>query len=609
MLRISDIGKSYGGQVIFDRASLMVQPRERIGLVGRNGSGKTTLFKMIIGEEEPDSGSIIVPTGYRTGHIEQHLNFLKPTLIDECCLGLLPEEIHDRYKAERILFGLGFTNDDLQKPPNTFSGGFQVRLNLAKVLVSNPNLLLLDEPTNYLDIVSIRWIIEFLRSWKHELILISHDRNFMDSVTTHTAIIHRKSMRKLAGNTAKLYAQIDMDETVYEQTRQNELKQRKHMEQFVERFRSKATKASAAQSRIKMLEKLPKREALENESELRFKFQYLPVHAKRLLEASGIAFGYGSEKPLFSELDITVHPEDRIAVIGKNGKGKSTLIKVLAGELKPQSGEILMHPDIALGYFGQTNIELLEPKLTVEEEISSANPSLGRTSVRSICGCMMFGGSHAEKKIQVLSGGEKSRVMFGKIIAAPSNVLLLDEPTNHLDMQSVDAMVDALNKYNGAAILVTHNEMILRSIATRLLVFQDERVTWFNGGYDEFLRKVGWLDEKEEKAKKEKTGSKKALRQQRGSIIEERSRVLGPLKIEIDRLEEKIVELEKKQAETLARLETASRNQNAADIACFSKFIKEMTLEIENCFSRLEIVDKEYERLSAIYTERLSAVE
>ncbi len=608
MLRIDNIDKSYGAQILFDKASLQVQAHERIGLVGRNGSGKSTLFRMILGEVEPDAGSIIVPNGYRIGHVEQHLNFTEPTLLDEGCLGLPADEIHDRYKVERVLFGLGFKEADLASPPESFSGGFQVRLNLAKVLVSNPNLLLLDEPTNYLDIVSIRWIEKFLRRWKHELIVISHDREFMDSVTTHTAAIHRERIRKMSGSTTKLSDQIEMDEVVYEQTRQNEEKQRKQMERFVDRFRYKATKASAAQSRIKMLEKLPEREALSTISNLKFSFQNERIHAKRLLEAGGLQFRYDPDTPLIDNIDVTISPGDRVAVIGKNGRGKSTLIRLLAGDLVSESGEINLHPRASLGYFGQTNVDQLNPDLSVEEEVASSNPSLSYTSVRSICGSMMFGGDLALKKIKVLSGGERSRVMLGKIIARPSNVLLLDEPTNHLDMQSIDAMVEAFSVYDGALVLVTHNEMVLRSVVNRLLVFQDEGVTWFNGGYDEFLEKVGWGDEKEEVIKRTSANPKKAIRQQRGAIIAERSSRLRPLEKEIKDLEERISDLETLQAATNSELEYASQSQDGSKIVELSKRSKDLALEVEEAFNRLEVVDKEYEALSVEYAERLESI-
>lgn len=609
MLRIDNIDKSYGGQIIFSKASLQVQPRERVGLVGRNGCGKTTILQMILGEVDPDDGTIIIPKGYRIGHVAQHLRFTMPTVLEEGCLGLMPDEIYDHYKVEAILSGLGFSEADMQLPPSNFSGGFQVRLNLAKALVSHPNLLLLDEPTNYLDIVSIRWIIKFLRSWKHELVIISHDREFMDCITTHTALIHRKKIRKLPGGTAKIYAQIAQDEKVHEKTRVNEAKQREHIEAFVKRFRAQASKASVVQSRLKLLEKLPNLQELESIPNLDFSFRQAPFEADRSMEVEDISFGYDPSNMLIEDLGMMIHADDRIAIIGKNGKGKSTLMRLLAAELHPLKGVVKAHPLTKIGYFGQTNIDRLDPKKTVEEEIDSANPRLGKTAVRAICGTMMFSGDAAEKRIQVLSGGEKSRVMLGKIIAAPSNLLLLDEPTNHLDMQSIDAMVEALEEFEGAIIIVTHSELVLRAMATRLLVFQSDGVSWFNGTYDEFLEKVGWRDEDEGASFPGQTvriNPKKALRQSRAAIIAESSRVLGPLQKKISTFEARIMELEAEESSAMKRISEAALARNAASIAENSIAIKKIKEEIDSCFERLEVVSSEHDRLSAAFDAKMA---
>ncbi len=609
VIRIENISKSYGGQDLFKKASLSLQPRERIGLVGRNGSGKSTLFKMILGEDEPDSGCIVIPNGYRIGHVAQHLKFTKPTVLEEGCLGLPKGEEDDIYKVETILSGLGFSEEEMHRAPETFSGGYQVRLNLAKVLVSNPNLLLLDEPTNYLDIVSIRWIVRFLRRWKHELILISHDRGFMDSVTTHTALIHRETIRKMPGNTAKIYAQVELEESVHEKTRANEAKKRKHMEEFVERFGAKASHAAAAQSRMKMIEKLPKLEELKDIPDLEFNFNYSETHAKRIMEVEGLTFGYDPQSPLINDLSFMLQPEDRIAIIGKNGKGKSTLVKLLAGELHAQHGEIKFHPSVETGYFGQTNIDHLRGDFSVEEEIASANFKLGNTAVRTICGCMLFSGDSAQKRVKVLSGGEKSRVMLGKIIATKTNMLLLDEPTNHLDMQSIDALAEAIDNYAGAVVIVTHSEMLLREIANKLIVFQDGDVQLFNGTYDDFLEKVGWRDDDEDvNFSKKNENPKKQLRQNRAAVITERSRVLKPLQDEIKSLEDRIMQLEKEDAGILAKIEQASHDQNSAKIAELAKQAKSVKDEIDRCFQSLEVATAKYEPLAAKFEEELANI-
>jgi len=617
MIKIQDVDKSYGSQTLFEGVSLQMALGERLGLVGRNGHGKSTLFRMILGEEHPDEGTITLPRNYRVGHLAQHLKFTKPTVLEEGCLGLLPEEEYDHYKVEAILFGLGFSREDMDRAPSEFSGGFQVRLNLAKVLVSHPNLLLLDEPTNYLDIVSVRWISRFLRAWEGELIIISHDREFMDSVTTHTAAIHRKKIRKVAGNTAKLYAQIAQEEEIHEKTRVNEEKQRKQVEAFVTRFRAQATKASAVQSRVKMLEKMPAKEKLSKIANLDFDFHYAPFTAKTMMEVKDLSFHFDASVPLFQDLTFSIQAQDRIAVIGKNGRGKSTLLNVLAGEYKPITGDTHSHSNRKLGYFGQTNIDRLDPNLTVEDEVGSANPDLGRTATRTLCGIMMFSGDSAEKKVSVLSGGEKSRVMLGKILAAPANLLFLDEPTNHLDMQSIEALVESIQSFEGAVVIVTHSEMILREVATKLLVFQHGGVEIFNGTYDEFLDKVGWEDEDDGTQKKtvptkaletkpeEKVG-KKNDRKERAELIAERSRVVTPLKKEMEEIEAEICKLEQLLASTNHEILEASQSKNIDRFVALSKTVKETQKEIDHLFARLESVSLKYDEKNRKYEEMLN---
>jgi ATP-binding cassette subfamily F protein 3 len=496
------------------------------------------------------------------------------------------------YKAERILFGLGFTAEDMERAPAEFSGGFQIRLNLAKVLVNEPNLLLLDEPTNYLDIISIRWITRFLREWPNELILISHDRDFMDGVTTHTAILHRGKLRKIPGGTEKLYAQILVEEEIHEKTRLNQEKKIQKEMAFVDRFRAQATKASAVQSRLKRLEKMPSLEKLAQLEHLDFSFRERPFEADRMMEMRGLSFHYGKSPPLLENLSFPIKAGDRIAVIGKNGKGKSTLLRLLAGELLPSRGEIYRHPLAEIGYFGQTNIDRLHASLRIDEEITSANPELGLTAVLSICGTMMFSGDDAKKKISVLSGGEKSRVLLGKILATPCNLLLLDEPTNHLDMESIEALLDSLEEFSGAVVIVTHSEMILNDLVKKLVVFRRGGAEFFPGTYEEFLDKWGWDEEEEGKSKKEKDKSvpglsKKELRKLRAEQSAERTRVLGPLKKEMENLEADISSWEKALAETKAAMETASESQDRKKLTDLGWQIQDLQEKIEKAFGRL----------------------
>lgn len=497
MIKISGLNKSFGHQVLFDDLSFAVNKGEKIGLVGRNGHGKSTIFQMILGNVDPDSGSIIIPKNYKVGHLEQHLHFTKPTVLEECSLGLPPGEEYETWRVEKTLAGLGFAQSDMERSPQDFSGGYQIRMNLAKLLVSDPDMLMLDEPNNYLDIVAIRWLEEFLREWDKELILVTHDRSFMDAVVTHTVAIHRTKARKIEGDTDKMYTQIEQEEEIYEKTRQNEAKKRRQEEIFIERFKAKASFASRTQSRVKMLEKKGEMKALENIEDLELYFNSAHFAAGQMMAAENISFSYTGEEPyIIDDFSLNIGKRDRICIIGKNGKGKSTLLKILAGELRPLKGTVTKHPILLEGYFGQTNKLNLDPNKTVAEEIRSADPQ-GCTDnkARTIAGGLMFSGDSALKKIKVLSGGEKSRVLLGKILVAPCHLLFLDEPTNHLDMQSCDSLIDAIDNFDGSVIMVTHNEQHLRAVATKLVIFDNGYISIYEGTYDEFLSSVGWSDE------------------------------------------------------------------------------------------------------------------
>ena len=517
MIQASGLEKAYGDQELFANLSFLVSKGERVGLVGRNGTGKSTLFKMILGEEHADSGAILKPKGYKIGTLEQHIQFTKPNLLDECIQVLPVEEEWDHYKAEMILSGLGFSESDFKKDPYSFSGGFQVRINLCKALLGNPDMLLLDEPTNYLDIVSLRWLKGYLTAWPGEMMIITHDRDFMDKVTTHSMAIHRKQAKKVRGDTIKLYEQIIQEEETYEQTRQNLAKKKKEMQALVDRFKAKASKAAMAQSRLKMIAKMGALEKLEDEKSLGFRFNHRKCPAKNVMNVQDISFSYDgkAENNLFSKLSFHVTRKDRIAIIGANGKGKSTLLNCLAGELIPGTGSITHHPEASIGCFGQTNIDRLNPKNRVVDEIQSANPNLSIQASHAICGAMMFDGDLGKKKVKVLSGGERSRVLLGKIISHPTNLLLLDEPTHHLDVESIETLTEELDAYQGALVIVTHSELLLRSLADRLIIFHRGGAECFNGGYDDFIEKIGWEGEPAKIKKSEKQVSKKEARKLR----------------------------------------------------------------------------------------------
>ncbi len=617
MIQVSNLDKSYGQQVVLSKAGFTVNPGERVGLVGRNGHGKTTLFRMILGQERSDSGTISISKDYRIGHLSQHIRFSGDTVLKEACLSLpVTEDGQDEtYKAETILTGLGFSGDDIKLSPMELSGGFQVRLCLAKVLISDPELLLLDEPTNYLDIVSLRWLGQFLRGWPKELIIITHDRSFMDNVTTHTIAIHRCKTRKVAGTTEKVYQQLLMEEETLEKTRINDESKRKEVEQFINRFRAKATKAKAVQSRIKALKRSDKLEKLSTIKNLEFSFNTAPFTGRQLMDVQDLTFGFDPQEPaLIDGLSFYVDKKDRIAIIGKNGKGKTTLLNLLAGEMSPIGGTVGHHRGLKLAYFGQTNINRLNHDKTVEEEIMNVHPEHSRGVARSICGAMMFPGDHALKKINVLSGGERSRVLLGKLLVSPSNMLLLDEPTNHLDMESTESLVEAVDAFDGAVIIVTHSEMILNALATRLIVFDDGKVTLFQGTYRDFLDRVGWNDEDKPTRSKESANvpanqpvNKKQLRRIRAELISDKSRTLGALQKSIDMIENEIIILEQKSDCDNRDLLEASHKGDGDAIQALSMAIHECRVKIESLFPKLELLHSELDSRRKEFEEKLNA--
>ena len=610
MIQINNLTKSFGTRILFEDLNLKLNAGNKVGFVGRNGTGKSTLFKIILDEESHDSGDIILPKNYRIGTLRQHLHFTHKTVRQECASVLSGDMEHEVYRVEKILFGLGFTLEDLDKDPLSFSGGYQIRLNLVKLLVTEPNLLLLDEPTNYLDIVSLRWLGAFIRSFEGEVILITHDRDFMDSVTTHTMGLRRKNVSIVKGNSHKYYEMMQSDDELYAKTKINHDKKREELIDFVARNKAIASTAVMAQSKQKELDKMGIMETLEGEKDLSFSFSYRPSPSKISIEVKNLSFGYNPDELLFQNLSFVLETKKCLAIIGKNGKGKSTLLNALAGVVKP-TGEINTHPSTAIAHFGQTNIERLEMNNTITQEIQSADNTMQNVRVRSICGTMMFSGDDADKKISILSGGERSRVMLGKIIATPANLLFLDEPTNHLDMQSIDSLCDAVKRFEGSTVIVTHSEMLLRSLADQLIVFREGGAEFFNGTYDEFLEKIGWEDDISDAPKAQKPvqqGSKKENKQLRSALIQERSKLLNPLKKEIDFCENTIMELEEKLKISHEQLIVYSNNGDSSKLMELSKSVATDEKMIEELFERLEIASDEFERITKATDEKLEAL-
>ena len=606
MIQLQNISKKFASQELFDNLNFKLNAGTRVGLVGRNGSGKSTLFKLILGEETPDSGDVIIPKNYKIGTLKQHLEFSEKTLREEAALALEEEMKYDVYRVEKILFGLGFTREDLEKDPLSFSGGYQIRVNLAKLLVTEPNLLLLDEPTNYLDIVSLRWLKTFLRAFEGEVILITHNRDFMDSVCTHTMGLVRKNIEIIQGDTHKFYEQLGSNDELYQKQKIAQDKKVKELEEFIARNKARASTASLAQSKVKQLEKMDRMNALAFDNALAFEFNFKETPAKIMLEVDKLSFGYAPENLLFKDVSFSVKRGERLGIIGKNGKGKSTLLNVIAGELKQLGGTIMSHPSIEFAHFGQTNIARLHPSATVIDEIHSANTKLPTQAIRAIAGAMMFSGDSADKKVSLLSGGEKSRVMLGQILARNVNLLFLDEPTNHLDMESIEALTEAITNFEGAVIIVTHSEELLRRVCDRLVVFSHEGAEYFDGGYDLFLEKIGWEEEElEERVKVAPKSNNKESKRLKAELVRERNKETSTLKKTVDKLEVKIIQTEELLEGHHKELIVASNSGDSSTLMELSKLVASLEAQVEKMFEELETAQTRLDEINAGYDKQI----
>ena len=607
MIQLQNISKNFASQELFHNLNLKLNAGNRAGLVGRNGSGKSTLFKLILGEETPDDGEIIIPKNYKIGTLKQHLTFSESTLREEAALALSEEMQYDTYRVEKILFGLGFSASDLEQDPLSFSGGYQIRINLAKLLVTEPNLLLLDEPTNYLDIVSLRWLKNFLRAFEGEVILITHNRDFMDSVCTHTMGLVRKKIEVIEGNTHKFYEQLHANDALYTKQKIAQDKKVKELEEFIAKNKARASTAALAQSKVKQLEKMTLLDDLNFDNTLAFDFNFKESPAKIMLEVENLSFGYTPEKLLFQDISFSIKKGECLGIIGKNGKGKSTLLNTLAKELKALSGDINSHPSIEFAHFGQTNIARLHPDATVTDEIHSANTKLSTQVIRSISGAMMFSGDAADKKVSLLSGGEKSRVMLGQILAREVNLLFLDEPTNHLDMESIEALTEAIINFEGAVIIVTHSEELLRRVCDRLIIFARDGAEYFDGGYDEFLNKIGWEEEEEEKAVKTAPKSNnKENKKLKAELVRERNKITSPLKKKIEKLENNIMQLEDSLKNNHEELIEASTEGDSVKLMKLSKIVSEEEAQVEELFESLETAEIALDEIVVSYENKIS---
>ena len=511
MLTFSGLTKTFGGRTLFSEAALALVAGDRVGLVGPNGAGKSTLFKILLGEETADEGTVSFVRGSRVGILPQESAPVGEETVLDLALGHgghgrgvgLPSDDHgaDMHhsvdgetiaRAKRILAGLAFREADYDRPARTLSGGWVMRAHLARLLVWEPDLLMLDEPTNHLDLEALLWVQNYLRTYPGALLLISHDREFLNQLCTHTVELRQARLYKYTGNYDSYLEQREVTEAALVASAKAQQRRIEQLQEFVDRFRAKNTKAAQAQSKMKLIERLRDEMVELGPSDTTmgdFRFPQPERSGLRAIRLTGIHFAYGDLK-IYEGIDFEAERGQRIVLVGPNGAGKSTLLKLLAGVLKPQRGEHQLGHNVRSGYFAQYRLDTLKPERTVLEEGYDTPQRVTETFVRTVLGSFLFRGDDVFKRVGVLSGGEKSRLALVKLLLDPPNLLLMDEPTTHLDLASVDALIEALQQFEGTLIFISHDVHFIRSIATHVVHVRGGKLTPYPGGYDYYLDKT-----------------------------------------------------------------------------------------------------------------------
>ncbi|WP_210490434.1 ABC-F family ATP-binding cassette domain-containing protein [Rufibacter aurantiacus] len=540
MISINNLNFHFGSRTLYEDANLHIKPKDKIGLVGLNGTGKSTLLRLLVGEYKPDGGSIQMSRDTTLGFLNQdllsydtHESILNVALqafeeainlqrqIDEVLhemetdyqdehidkLARLQEhfEALDGYniqvKAEEILEGLGFTTQELQQPLKTFSGGWRMRVMLAKILLQKPSLLLLDEPTNHLDLPSIKWIENYLAAYEGALVIVSHDREFLDRTTNVTVEVSGGKLNVYAGNYSFYLEEKELRNEIQKGAYENQQQQIKQAEQFIARFKAKATKAKQAQSRMKALDKMERIEDVAADAPVvNFKFQFTVQPGRNLLRLENVSKSYG-EKLIFKNTHVNIERGDKIALIGANGKGKSTLMRIIAGD-EPIKGDRQLGHNVIMAFYAQHQLESLNVENEILQEMVQAGSRRTEMELRGVLGSFLFTGDTVFKKIKVLSGGEKSRVALAKTLISEANFLLLDEPTNHLDMQSVNILIQALEQYEGTFVVISHDRYFVENVANKIWYIEDHELKEYPGTYHEYEY---WMEQREKTGKRQTT--------------------------------------------------------------------------------------------------------
>jgi len=537
MISFANVNKQYGKQLIFVDASFQLNPGEKVGLVGPNGAGKTTLFRMVMGEEEPDEGEVSVPKRVTIGYFRQDEEEMHGrSVIDEAIAGSgragdLHHELDDLHRAmedperadeldkilerfgevqeeyehlggysleaqaREVLHGLGFKDDQIDGDVGALSGGWKMRVGLARVLLGRPDVLLMDEPTNHLDIESIIWLEHFLKSFPGALLMTSHDREFMNRIVSKIAEIDGGEIITYSGN----YDFYEREREIRETNQQAAFVRQQAMlakeQRFIDRFRTHAAKAAQVQSRIKALDKIEKIELPKKRHVVKFEFRVPPRSGEQVAVIEDLHKRYGS-RVVYDGFNLIIRRGERWAVMGRNGAGKTTLLKIIAGVTQPDSGRVELGASLLMGYFAQQSLDVLDPELSIIEQLQKDFPQDGLGSLRTLAGAFQFSGDDVDKRIRALSGGEKSRLAMARMLYNPPNFLVLDEPTNHLDVATKEMLVDALKDFEGTMIFVSHDRMFLRGLGSRVLELGgesgvDRDPIVYNGSYDEYVQKLG----------------------------------------------------------------------------------------------------------------------
>ena len=631
---------------IFNQIGLQINPGDRIGLVGPNGSGKTTLLRIIMGEITPDGGEIKIAGNTRMGYLSQDVqetvsgSLLQSVLsavpqrlklendldraehslekatdeLDQSTLGKQIADLHQEinrlnldfphHEAEKILLGLGFGVPDFQKPVAELSGGWKMRAALARLLYQKPDLLLLDEPTNHLDMPSVRWLETFLQGFKGAMILVSHDREFLNRQIHRLVSFETEGMRSYSGN-YDFYLKARQEEVrSLENKARNQEQKVKDAQKFIERFRSKANKARQAQSKIKLVEKMELIQTHKKEKAIRFSFPPIPRSGDEVVAIRDVSKWFG-DNILYEHLNLRVTRGERIAIIGPNGCGKTTLLRAVAGELTPDHGEIVLGHQINIAYFAQHHSDLLNPQKTVVEEVYQSVPNASIGFVRSVCGAFLFSGNDVDKPISVLSGGERARVSLAKLLVKPGNFMLMDEPTNHLDIESSETLIDALSGFGGTLLFVSHNQSFVNRLATKIWDIRGREMIEYPGTLKEYYQH---LADTEADIHLEPANPAKGLRETADAAdlsgkknqhrkrdkrkeAEQRQRIhdiLAPIRKELEQTENAISQLETRQKEVETFLADPNFfEDNVKSVPLLAEY-KEMSTQLESLLEKWE---------------------